>query len=185
MDFGFVQDSAAPVRRAMWFGLIVAAGAIMSVSFGCVTPFAALASLAALKLARHDAVIATGAVWACDQIVAFGWQGYPLSLDSAARGVAIGLSAIAAMFAAKAFATSRPAPLAVSLPFVAAFAAFESGLYAAGVVLPGCEGAFTAAVVRQAFFVNVATLCGSMALYQLAMPMALPARQGTPASVGL
>ena len=109
---------------------------------------------------------------------------YPLTLDCAAWGVAIGLSAYLALIAARSLMASRPAPLAISLPFVAAFAAFECGLYAAGVFLPGSEAAFSASIIRQLFIVNAATLCGLMAAYHLIMLMAQPMRHGAPASVG-
>jgi hypothetical protein len=92
--------------------------------------------------------------------------GYPLTWDCIAWGMAIGLSSFAALLAASAFATARPAPLAVSLPFVAALAAFEAGLYAAGRVLPIGADAFSVGVIQHLFWVNAASLCAIMALHQ-------------------
>lgn len=184
MDLVSEHGNSAAIRRILWIGLIAATGLVLSSSFACVTPFAALACLAGLKLDRRDAALVLGIVWIGNQITGFGWLNYPLTADTVGWGLAIGLSTYLAMFAARALATSRPAPLALSLPFIAAFAAFEFGLYAAGVVLPGSEAAFSALIVRQVFIVNAAAFCGLMAAYHLAMLTAHAMRHGTPASVG-
>ena len=170
-------------ERLLWIALIGAAGLSLSTFFACATPFAALATLAAFKLGRRDAILVVAATWLINQGVGFGLLGYPRTWDSAAWGLAIGASAMLAVFAARGLATTRPAPLAVSLPFVAAFAAFESGLYAAGYVLPGSEGAFTVAVIGHIFLINAATLFGLTALHQVLALGGRLARQGGPASL--
>jgi hypothetical protein len=177
----FGDDRYQPTRaeRALWITLTVASGLCLSTFFACVTPFAALATLAALKLGRRDAIIVVGLVWLANQTIGYGFLGYPRTWDSAAWGLAIGASAGLAVLAARGLCTTRPAPLAVSLPFVAAFAVFELGLYVAGVVLPGSEGAFNASMVGHVFLINAVTLCGLMAVYQLAMILGLLTRNGT------
>jgi hypothetical protein len=159
--------------RSIWIVLIVASGTCLSPFFACVTPFAALATLAALKLGRSDAITAVGLVWLANQAIGYGTLGYPWTWGSVEWGLAIGASSELAILAAGALSTTRPAPLAVSLPFVAAFAAFESGLYLAGLVLPGGEGAFSASVVGHVFLINVITLYGLVAIYNLAMMLGL------------
>ena len=167
----FVRDRQEPVRseRVFWFALIATSGICLSTFFACATPFAAFATLAALKLGRRDALIVAGLVWLANQAIGYGLLGYPWTGSSAAWGLAIGVSSALAVLAAKGLSTTKPAPLAVSLPFVAAFTAFEMVLYVAGFALPGSEGAFSAAVIGHVFLINAVALCGLMAAHQLAM----------------
>ncbi len=154
--------------RVVWIGLIVACGTCLSPLFACVTPFAALAALAALKLDGRDAAAVVGVVWLANQAIGYGFLGYPWTWDSAAWGLAIGGCCGLAVVAAKALSAQRAAPLAISLPFVAAFTVFEFGLYLAGYVLPGSGGAFSARVVWQVFLVNAVALFALIALAELA-----------------
>ena len=158
-----------PAGRAVWITLIVACGSCLSPLFACVTPFAALAALAALKLRPGDRAAVVGFVWLANQVIGYGFLGYPWTWDSAAWGVAIGACCGLAVLAAKALSAPRPAPLAISLPFMAAFTVFEFGLYVAGYVLPGSAGAFSAAVVGEIFLVNAVVLVALVALAELTM----------------
>jgi hypothetical protein len=155
--------------RGLWIALIVAAGICLSTAFACATPFAALATLAALKLGRRDAITIVGLVWLANQAIGYGFLGYPWTWDSAAWGLAIGLSAGLAFSAASGLSTTRPAPFALRLPFIGAFATYEFGLYAAGFVLPGSDGAFAATIVWHVFLLNAAALGGLMVAYHLAV----------------
>ncbi len=155
-------------RRAIWIGLIVAGGIGFSFFFACATPFAALATLAALKINRRDTFAIVGLIWLANQAIGYGVLGYPWTLDSAAWGVAIGLSGFLALWVAIALSSARSAPLAISLPFIGAFATYELTLYVAGFVLPGAAGGFTPTVVAQVFMVNLIALIGLLASYQLA-----------------
>ncbi|WP_428492320.1 hypothetical protein [Rhodopila sp.] len=150
--------------RVVWIGLIVACGTFLSPLFACVTPFAALAALAALKLDGRDAAAVVGVVWLANQAIGYLVLGYPWTWDSVAWGLAIGGCCGLAAGASRALSAQRAAPLTISLPFVAAFTVFEFGLYLAGYVLPGSGGAFSARVVWQVFLVNAVTLCALVAL---------------------
>ena len=154
--------------RVVWISLIVACGTGLSPLFACVTPFATLAALAALKLDGRDAAAVIGVVWLANQAIGYGFLGYPWTWDSAAWGLAIGGCSGLAAAAASALSAQRAAPLAISLPFVAAFTVFEFGLYLAGYVLPGSSAAFAARVVWQVFLVNTLALCALIALAELA-----------------
>jgi hypothetical protein len=180
------SDHLGPTQagRAIWVALIVTCGTCLSLFFACVTPFAALATLAGLKLGRRDATLVIGVVWLANQVIGYGFLAYPRTWDSAAWGVAIAAAAALAVVAAIALSTTRPAPLAISLPFVAAFAAFELGLYLAGYLLPVGEGAFSASVVWHVFLDNAVTLCSLMAAYHLAMMLRLMVRSDTSGPVG-
>jgi hypothetical protein len=81
-----------------------------------------------------------------------------------------------AVIVAKGLASTDRVPLAVSLPFVGAFAAFELGLYLAGVVLPVSDAAFRASVIGNVFLVNAAALCGLLAVYNGAVGLGIVGR---------
>lgn len=177
-NFGDGRLEPTWAERALWITLTVAGGVFLSPFFACVTPFAALATLAALKLGWRDATIGVGLLWLANQAIGYGFLGYPQTWDSAAWGLAIGASVGLAALAARGLSTARPAPLAVSLPFVAAFVAFELGLYVAGFVIPGSKEAFGAAVGGHVFLINAVTLCGVMAVYHLVIILGLLSRPG-------
>ncbi len=158
----------AAMGRVIWMALIIASGAGLSLFLACATPFAALATLAALKIEPRDAAGVIGLAWVGNQAVGYGCLGYPWTWDSAAWGLAIGLSAGLALLTAIALSPRRSASLAISLPFVGAFAAYELGLYVASFALPGSDAAFAAPVVRQLFLVNLVALLGLIAAHQAA-----------------
>lgn len=117
-----------------------------------------------------------GGVWLClARKPDIGLRRAGLSADMGLRawgdctlgGLAIGVSCGLTVLAARALSTNRLAPLAVSLPFVGAFAAFEAGLYAAGLLLPAGGDEFGLPVIRHVFWVNAAALCGLMVVYQV------------------
>jgi len=158
----------ASAGRAIWTALIVVAGGTMSLFFACATPFAALATLAASKTERRDTALAVGLVWLLNQVIGYGFLGYPWRWDSFAWGAAIGVGAGMGLVAAIALAPTRKGPFAVSLPFVGAFAAYEFTLYLASFVLPTEPYAFTLLVVREIFVVNAVSLVGLMFAHWLA-----------------
>jgi hypothetical protein len=153
--------------RPLWLALLVSGGLGLSLFFACATPFAAIATLAALWLPRRDALIAVGLVWLANQAVGYGLLGYPWTLDSLAWGAAIGVSSYLGLFAAIALSADRPVSLATSLPFVAAFVVYELGLYVTGVAMGAETGAFSFAVIRQVLLVNLAGLFGLLAASRL------------------
>ena len=149
--------------------LILGSGLVLSTCFACATPFAALATVAALKLRRREAAGVVGLVWLINQAAGFGMLDYPWTWACAAWGIAIGLSCGLAGVSAWALASEKPTPLAVSLPFVAAFAMFESGLYVAGYALPGSDGAFSGSVILHVFLINAVSLSALMAVHPMVM----------------
>ncbi|HEX2943171.1 MAG TPA: hypothetical protein VHO91_19120 [Rhodopila sp.] len=139
----------------------------MSAVFACATPFAAIATLAALTYRRHQALAVIGMAWVANQAIGYFLLGYPWTWDSAAWGVAIGISAGLAVLAITALPRARSVLASVAASFLAAFAVYEAGLYAASFVLPGGEAGFTASVVGYVFLVNTAGLVLLMLTRQL------------------
>lgn len=166
-DTGVNLHDTQRQARMIWIAVIVVSGIGLSTVFACATPFAAFATLAALKLDRGQAAVAVGAAWLANQAIGYAVLGYPWTWDSLAWGLAIGVSASVAVVAARGLSSSRAAPLAVSLPFVAAFAMFELGLYDFSFILPGGDGAFSASVVWHLFLLNATVLCVLMAAHHL------------------
>ena len=177
------RSGAGLAPRPVWMVLIVAGGACLSPFFACVTPFAAVATVAALKLGGRDAFASVGLVWLANQVIGYGFLAYPVTWDSGAWGVAIGASSGLAVIVAKGLSSADRVPLAISLPFVGAFAAFELGLYLAGVVLPVSDAAFRASVIGNVFLVNAAALCGLLAVYSSAAGLGIVGRRDAAADL--
>ena len=165
-----VSRERASAARAVWMALIVTAGAGLSLVYACATPFAALATLAALKTDKRDTALVIGLVWLANQVIGYGFLGYPRTWDSLAWGAAIGVAAGVALLAAMALALAphRKGPFAISLPFVGAFTAYEFSLYLASFVLPTQDGAFSLSVVKQVFLVNAVVLAALVFVHWLA-----------------
>lgn len=175
-----ITAQTEPARRAVWLALIVIGGAGFSPFFACVTPFAALATLAAQNMDRRDGVAAIVLAWLANQVVGYGMLGYPWTGNSLAWGAAIGLATVLGLVAARALSSDRPVRLAVSLPFVAAFAVYEVSLYIASFALGAEPSAFSFAVVRQIAEVNVVALIGLWAVSQLLLSAGLGASRTAP-----
>jgi len=165
-------------ERAVWIALIITVGTVLSTVFACATPFAALAALAAMKLGWRPASVVIGLVWLANQTIGYGMLGYPWTWDSAAWGVAIGMSAGLATLAAMALSATYPVRFAVGLPFLAAFVAFEIGLFLAGFVLPGSNAAFSVPVIGHVFLINVVALAGLLAVDRVATMSRIYIRKG-------
>jgi hypothetical protein len=83
-DFHSGDPTANRSARGLWIALIVSSGVLLSPVFACATPFAALATVAALKLGRRDTVAVLGLVWLANQAIGYCYLGYPWTRDSAA-----------------------------------------------------------------------------------------------------
>lgn len=157
-------------QSPLWVGVLVAAAILFSFALACGMPFAALGALAALTLSLRDAVYLAGLGWLANQAIGFGFLGYPLDPMTLAWGVAIGLSAVAAVggatVALRGARASGPVAQA-GVAFVAAWAAQQGIVLAASLVLGGTVTAFAPAVVWFIFWTNAlafAVLLGAQAL---------------------
>lgn len=178
-------------RNLLWIGLLTVASVVLSGKFACATPFAALATLAALDSERRDGLLLVGGVWLANQIVGFVFLGYPHELQAYGWGLAIGVSAVAAFVCAR-WVLQALAPmsalLAVAVAFVAAFVGYEGVLYAAGFALPGGDGAFSTEIVSQIAITNMVSFVVLLVVHRLAVALgAIPrnlaeARAAAPAA---
>lgn len=157
--------SAADVRwlRVACIATLVALSAVLTASFTCVVPFAALAVAAAATLSKRQALLCTAAVWLANQAAGFLVLAYPWTSSTVAWGIAIGMAAMAATVAAQ-WLLARLEGLRFPTPMVAAFAAafvlYEAMLYAVAVFFLGGAAAFAVGIVTQVLALNAVTLLG-------------------------
>lgn len=177
-------------RRACWLVLLVTASVVFSLAFACATPFAAFAAASACTLPRRDAVLLAIGVWLANQGVGFACLGYPWTWNCVAWGLALGLSAVAATWAAEWAVGRLGAGSAPVLAFsryaaalVAAFLAYEVVLIVSSFGLGG-TGNFTPAIQARIFTINAGALVGLVALQRLgaAVGLATPPRLPVPAA---
>lgn len=161
-----MSHSALPGSRpASRIAIILFAVASVALSFrlSCATPFAALATLAALNMSRSEGLALVGLSWALNQAVGFLVLGYPHDAETYAWGVAIGVSALAAFEVAR-FAIDRLAnlgrPAAIAAALAAAFAAYEIVLFTATALLPASDLAFSWHIIGEIALVNALVLPG-------------------------
>ena len=155
--------------RPLWLGLLVAASALLTASFTCVTPFAAFAVIGALSLTRWKAAGFVAAVWLGNQAVGFGLLNYPWTAGSVGWGLAIGAAAVLATVAAHAMlarARALASPLRALAAFALAFGVYQLALYAAALSLLGGTGAFAPRIVGQVLLINAIAVVGLYGLDQ-------------------
>ncbi|MEM1378433.1 MAG: hypothetical protein AAGG69_13690, partial [Pseudomonadota bacterium] len=136
---------------------LVAIAIVFSFALACGMPFAAIGALAALTLAPRNAFVLAGLAWAANQVIGFGFLGYPFDLTTLAWGVALGVSAFAAVVAAMIGIqkSANASPLVnISLAFLAAWTAQQAVVFGAGLILGGTASAFAPAVVWFIFWTN-------------------------------
>ena len=141
----------------LWIGLLAAASVALSFNLSCATPFAALATLAALHMRKADGLALVVLAWALNQVVGYCALDYPRDAESFAWGALIGVAAIAAFLTASSLAP-RLAQLGqipmMAATLFAAFAVYEIVLFAATAVLPATEVAFSWTIIGQIGLVN-------------------------------
>jgi hypothetical protein len=95
-DRGADSVGTAALRCALWIALITVGSIGFSFALACATPFAALATLAALNMPRRDLLALVGVAWLANHIIGYGFLAYPQTWDSFAWGGAIGIAALLA-----------------------------------------------------------------------------------------
>lgn len=158
----------------LWIVLLTVASTVTTLALACATPFPALAALAAVHLRRSDGVLLMIAAWVASQAVGFCVMGYPHDAATLAWGGAIGVAAIAAVFAAGAVAKGNPA-VRLMLAYGAAFVAFKVAILLASMMLGGVGTALSVDIMMRQFARNGAILIGLSALYHALTAVGIPA----------
>jgi hypothetical protein len=167
-------------RRWLWILLLTAASVFVTLGMACATPFAALATLAALHMSRRDGLALIGIAWVADQAIGYGLLSYPRTANSFAWGVILGVGAFAALVAAQALVDrlrDRGAVLAGGLGFAGAFVAYQAVLVAATAALASGSEALSLPIVGSVLRVNLLSLAGLLILYRLAVWIGLVTRE--------
>lgn len=155
-------------RAVCWLSLLVASAATFSLAFACATPFAAIATFAALTLSGREGLAFIGATWILNQVIGFGLLHYPHDLSTYAWGVALAASALAAFGAALFVAGRVERSIATGIAvFASAFCAYEALLFAASLVLGGSTEAVALLIVGRILAINSAALIGLLMLDRL------------------
>jgi len=166
-------------RQALWLALLVAASVAFSLAFACAVPFAAFGAAAALTLSRREALCLMIAVWLANQLVGFGLLGYPWTPSSIAWGAVLGVVAVLSAEAARAASErlgGRGIMVLAPAAFLAAFAAYEGGLFVVAAAILGGTEDFAPAIVARIFEINVVAWAGLLLLARLAAAAGLAAR---------
>jgi hypothetical protein len=163
-------------QRAAWGGILTVVTVASTLAVACGTPFAALATLAALYLPRRDAFVLIGVNWIANQAIGFGLLHYPLNWDCYRGGINLLIAAAAgtaaAMFAMQALRKAGAA-LAVLGSFAAAFVTYEVLLYS---ITPWRSGGdFAMPVVLYLLYINAIAFAGLLLLQTAAIAAGLAA----------
>lgn len=159
------------MNKPAWTSLLLVLSLGCSFALACGMPFAALAAVAVLNLSPRDAGVAVGLGWLANQAIGFGLLGYPVDALTLAWGVALGLSALAAVVAAvfglRIVKVDHVALKAASC-FLVAWLAQQASVFLASLVLGGTATAFALSVVWFIFWTNAAAFCALCGLALLA-----------------
>jgi hypothetical protein len=170
------QQDSAFFGSAAWGGILTFATVVSTLAVACGTPFAALATLAALYLRRRDAFVLIGVNWIANQAVGFGLLHYPLNWDCYRGGINLLVAAVAATAAAMLAQHSlrkAGAALAVIGSFAAAFVTYEVLLFA---ITPWRSGGdFAMPVVRYILYVNAIAFAALLLVQIAAMAVGITA----------
>ena len=152
-------------RRFVWGGILTVLTVASTLGLACGTPFAALATLAALFLPRRDAFVLITVNWLANQAIGFGLLHYPLNWDCYRGGINLGIAALLSTMAAMlAQGAVRNAAITVKAigSFAVAFLAYEGSLFLMSPA--GSSADFAASVVLYIFYVNAVALVGLLLL---------------------
>jgi hypothetical protein len=149
------QPDTQLAKRFAWGGILTVLTVASTLAVACGTPFAALATLAALFLPRRDAFVLIAVNWLANQAIGFGLLHYPLNWDCYRGGIDLGIAALLSTMAAllaQGALRSVPTTLRAIGSFAAAFTAYEGILF---LLTPASSRAdFAAPVVLYIFYVN-------------------------------
>jgi hypothetical protein len=162
------RDAAKnPILAWMWPTLLIVAGAAATPVFACITPFVAIAALAAVTLPRRTALLATTGAWLGNQCIGFGMMHYPMTANTVVLGLSLLIGALAIVPLADGLGAivrvQRPIVLPV-VTFGAGFALYELITYLFALLAGGRES-YTAPIVALIFNVNLVWALGLGACY--------------------
>jgi hypothetical protein len=155
------QPDTQLAQRLAWGGILTVLTVASTLAVACGTPFAALATLAALFLPRRDAFVLITVNWLANQAIGFGLLHYPLNWDCYRGGINLGIAALlstmAALFAQRALRNAATTARAIG-SFIVAFVAYEAALFLLSPA--GSRADFAAPIVLYILYVNAVAMVG-------------------------
>ncbi len=107
--------------------------------------------------------------WLSNQIVGYGWLGYPQTPDAFAWGAAIGVASVAAFLVSRmVISPRRSKPVWLAASFLAAFGVYELSLFLAGSPLGASAEVYSLGVIARIFEINVIAFISLLVLHRLA-----------------
>jgi len=174
------------MRNALWIALVTLATVLFSFALACAAPFAALAAVAAVRMARGPGLLLILAAWGVNQAIGFLLLDYPTTWDSFAWGAAIGLAALLATLASRRIAVAVETPAAqLPLAFAVAFVVYELALYLPTFALPSGDETFSFGIVFWVLQVNVLAFAGLLVLHWFAGAVGLLAPRPSRLAAGV
>jgi hypothetical protein len=159
------QADTQLAKRFAWGGILTVLTVSSTLAAACGTPFAALATLAALFLPRRDAFVLIAVNWLANQAIGFGLLHYPLNWDCYRGGINLGVAALLSTLAAL-LSQGAPRNSATTLraigSFAAAFITYEAMLFLMSPA--GSRAGFAAPVVLYILYVNAVALVALLLL---------------------
>jgi hypothetical protein len=165
-------------RHVLWMAVLVAASVAFTFGFACAVPFAAFGAATALTLKTRDAFLLTIALWLVNQIIGFGFLGYPWDGTTLLWGAVLGLVAVLSTAAARLASTRLAAStyaMTLIASFVAAFIVYEGSLYLVSAAWLGGTDAYAASTVASIAGLNALAFVGLLVLERLGRMLGLVA----------
>ena len=170
------QPDTQLAKRFAWGGILTVLTVASTLAVACGTPFAALATLAALFLPRRDAFALIAVNWLANQAIGFGLLHYPLNWDCYRGGIDLAIAALLSTMAAILAQRSLrnvATPLRAIGSFALAFLAYEGTLFA--ISPSGSRADFAASVVLYIFYVNAVAFVALLLLQTAAAALGFSA----------
>src|SRR5258707_15304775 len=166
------QSDTQLAQRFAWGGTLTVLTVLSTLAVACGTPFAALATLAALFLPRRDAFALIAVNWLANQAIGFGLLHYPLNWDCYRGGIDLAIAALLSTMAAT-LAQGALRNVATSVraigSFAVAFVAYEGALFLLSPA--GSREDFAAPVVLYILYVNAVAFVGLLLLQTAAVAL--------------
>lgn len=165
-------------RHVLWMAVLVAASVGFTFGFACAVPFAAFGAATALTLNTRDALLLTIALWLVDQIIGFGFLGYPWDGTTLLWGAVLGVVALLSTGAARIASTRLAAStygMILIASFAAAFIVYEGSLYIVSAAWLGGTDNYAASTVATIVGLNALAFVGLLILERLGRMLGLVA----------
>jgi hypothetical protein len=172
------QTHSIDWRSLVWLAALVAVSIGLSLGFACAVPLAGFGAMAALTMNRRTALLLMLAIVLANQCVGLAVLHYPWGPETLAWAAAFALVGVLAVLAAEwaYVSTALVHPIvAYAAAFLAAFAAYEGGLFLITVLSSNGLEPYAAPVVLRILAINAAAFLGLLVAARIAAAIGLAA----------